>query len=118
MAHPRQIASRNEVVLVGRLAAAPAEKALPSGDVLTTFRVVVDRVPRRRAPEGVKQATVDAIECVCWSASTRRAVSTWAEHDVVEVKGALHRRFWRAGSGAQSLCEVEVSSAKRVRKAA
>lgn len=117
MAQPREIPSRNEVVLVGRLAAAPAEKTLPSGDLLTTFRVVVDRAPRRGTPAGLKQATVDAIECVCWTAAARRAVSAWAEADVVEVRGALHRRFWRAGAGAQSLCEVEVSGAKRVRKA-
>jgi single-strand DNA-binding protein len=118
MGQAAEVRSRNEVVLIGRLAAEAVEKQLPSGDVLTTFRVIVERAPRRSAPEGVKQATVDAIECVAWTAAARRAAGGWAADDVVEVHGALHRRFWRAGAGAQSICEVEVTSAKRLRKAA
>lgn len=114
----RSSSHRNEVVLVGRLAAPAADKQLPSGDVLTSFRVIVDRVPRRGAPAGGKQATVDAIECVAWTAATRRATSSWRQHDLVEVHGTLHRRFWRAGAAVQSVCEVEVTTARRVQKAA
>lgn len=109
---------RNEVVLVGRLAAPAADKQLPSGDVLTSFRIIVDRPPRRGARLGAQHATVDAIECVAWTAATRRAVSQWQQHDVVEVHGTLHRRFWRAGAAVQSICEVEVTTARRVQKAA
>ena len=113
-----EIPRRNEVLLVGRLAAAAVEKPLPSGDVLTSFRVVVERPPRRGAPEGVRQPTVDALECVAWTAAARRAVAHWEPDDVVEVRGTLHRRFWRGGAGVQSVCEVEVTSAKRLRRAA
>ena len=107
-------APRNEVLLVGRVPAAPEERVLPSGDVLVTWRVVVGRVPARRPPEGVRAPTVDTLDCVAWTASARRAASALVADDVVEVSGALRRRFWRAGAGAASRCEVEVSSVRRV----
>ena len=107
-------APRNEVVLVGRVSAAPEERELPSGDVLVTWRVVVGRPPPRRPPEGVRATTVDTLDCVAWSASARRAASALQPDDVVEVSGALRRRFWRAGAGAASRCEVEATSVRRV----
>lgn len=107
--------ARNEVLLVGRLAAAPEQRELPSGDVITTFRLVVDR-PASRRPVTGRQVTLDAIECVSWSASARRAASSWGAGDVVEVAGALRRRFWRGRTGPASRCEVEVERAKRVAK--
>ena len=107
-------APRNEVVLVGRVPAAPEERELPSGDVLVTWRVVVGRPPPRRPPEGVRATTVDTLDCVAWSASARRAASALRPDDVVEVRGALRRRFWRAGAGAASRCEIEAASVRRV----
>jgi single-strand DNA-binding protein len=109
-------APRNEVLLVGRVPAAPEERELPSGDVLVTWRVVVGRPPGRRPPEGVRATTVDTLDCVAWTASARRAASALVPDDVVEVSGALRRRFWRAGAGAASRCEVEVSTVRRVRR--
>ena len=107
-------APRNEVLLVGRVPAAPEERELPSGDVLVTWRVVVGRPPGRRPPEGVRATTVDTLDCVAWTASARRAAAALAPDDVVEMTGALRRRFWRAGASAASRCEVEVSSVRRV----
>jgi single-strand DNA-binding protein len=107
-------APRNEVLLVGRVPAPPEERELPSGDVLVHWRVVVSRPPGRRPPEGVRATTVDTLDCVAWTASARRAASALLANDVVEVSGALRRRFWRAGAGAASRCEVEVSSVRRV----
>lgn len=107
-------ASRNEVVLVGRVAAAPVERELPSGDRLTTWRLVVDRPPGRRPPEGVRAVPVDTLDCVAWTAALRRTVAALLPDDVVEVHGSLRRRFWRAGAGAASRCEVEASDVRRV----
>jgi single-strand DNA-binding protein len=107
-------APRNEVLLVGRVPAAPEERVLPSGDVLVTWRVVVGRPPLRRPPDGVRAPTVDTLDCVAWTASARRAASALAADDVVQVSGALRRRFWRAGAGAASRCEVEVLTVRRV----
>lgn len=108
--------SRNEVVLAGRLAAAAEERMLPSGTPLVTFRVVVDRPPPpRQAP--VRTPTVDTIDCVAATPTVRRTVLGWLPGDVVELNGALRRRFWRAGTGAVSRTEVEVSRARRLARA-
>ena len=111
---PDQTAPRNEVVLVGRVPAPAEQRELPSGDVLVTWRVVVARPPGRRPPEGVRPTTVDTLDCVAWTASARRAATALRADDVVEVSGSLRRRFWRAGAGAASRCEVEVTSVRRV----
>lgn len=104
------VGHRNEVVLTGRLAAAPAERTLPSGDRLLAFRLVVDRPPDARAPR------LDTLDCVAWRPALIRSGRTWRPGDVVEVSGALRRRFWRAGGTPVSRCEVEVVTAKRVRR--
>jgi single-strand DNA-binding protein len=106
---------RNEVHLVGRVSGSPQERELPSGDALVVWRVVVDRPPPRRAlPDGVRPATVDTLDCVAWSAGTRRTARGLAPGDVVAVSGALRRRFFRAGSSAASRTEVEVAVVRRL----
>jgi single-strand DNA-binding protein len=106
------------VVLVGRLSTAAQERELPSGDVLTAFRVVVDRPPARRPPpEGVRTPTVDSVACVAWTASLRRTALALAPGDVVEVRGAVRQRFWRTGAGVGSRTEVEVSALQRLQRA-
>ena len=107
-------APRNEVVLVGRVPADPEERELPSGDRLVTWRLVVTRSPSRRPPATGRAPTVDTVDCVAWTASTRRAALGLRPDDVVEVHGALRRRFWRAGAAAASRCEVEASTVRRV----
>ena len=102
----------NAVRLVGRLSAPPVELVLPSGDRMSTFRVVVGRPPGHRS-----QQPVDALECTTWVARVRRSALSWQPGDVVEVQGSVRRRFFRTGSGAASRVEVEVSSARRVRRA-
>ena len=102
----------NEVRLIGRLSAGPLEKVLPSGDTLVSFRVVVPRVP-----DAKRTAKVDALECVAWSARSKRTVRSWRIGDVVEVDGELRRRFFRTGSGPASRVEVEVTKGRVVRRA-
>jgi single-strand DNA-binding protein len=107
--------ARNEVVLVGRVSAPAEERELPSGDVIATWRLVVDRPPAGRGRGGGQSAVkVDTLDCVVWTPKLRRAVRTFAAGDVVAVEGALRRRFWRAGAAAASRCEVEVVSARRL----
>ena len=38
----------NDVHLIGRLSAEPATREMPSGDVMMSFRLVVERAPTRR----------------------------------------------------------------------
>lgn len=111
-------ASRNEVVLVGRVSGEPVERELPSGDVVVSWRVVLDRPPARRsAPAGVRAVTIDTVDCVSWAAGVRRTARGLSDGDVVELEGALRRRFWRAGAAANSRTEVEVESLRRLRRA-
>ena len=105
---------RNEVVLAGRLPAPAEERTLPSGDVLVSFRVVVARAPTTAPGRG---PSVDTIGCVAWQAAVRRTVLGWSPGDLVEVSGALRRRFWRAGGGAASRTEVETIRVRRLAKA-
>jgi single-strand DNA-binding protein len=96
---------------------------LPSGDAVWTFRVVVPRASpagrarRRGEAAGKPRQQVDALECAAWSARARRSVSGWAADDVVEVVGALHRRFFRTAGAVASRVEVEMRSGRVIRRA-
>lgn len=102
----------NTVTLVGRLSVAPEERVLPSGDHLWTFRVVVQRPPGRG-----RAGQVDALDCAVWGGPVRRSMRRWREGDLVEVTGAVRRRFFRTPSGAASRVEVEVSAGRLLRRA-
>lgn len=107
------IEHRNEVLLVGRLSAAPETRVLPSGDEITVWRLVV---ARDELVEG--RAGQDTLDCTAWTARPRKAAASWQAGDVVEVEGALRRRFWKTPAALASKCEIEVSRARRVAKAA
>ena len=114
-----EVAARNEVVLVGRVSGAPDERELPSGDVIATWRLVVDRPPPPRPPaHGRRAAAIDTFDCVAWTPRLRRAVRGFATGDVVAVEGALRRRFWPAGGAAASRCEIEVVAVRRLARQA
>ena len=103
----------NEVCLCGRVAAAPEERELPSGDRLVSARLIVARPPgpaRQRQP-------VDVLDCVAWTPTMRRMLGRWQPGAVVEVRGAIRRRFRRGPAGLTSRVEIEVASARRVRGA-
>lgn len=104
----------NEVRLVGRVSQQPEERLLPSGDSIWTFRVVVARA----AVHGRSRQTVDSIECVVWGGRVRRSVPGWSVGDVVEVRGAVRRRFFRAAGAPASRVEVEVTAGRVIRRSA
>ena len=99
----------NQVVLEGRLSKPPEERVLPSGDTVWSLRVVVAR------PEGERPG-VDWVDCSVWSGRLRRSVAGWAEGDVVEVQGALRRRFFRASGTPVSKLEVDATSGRIIRR--
>jgi len=112
------VPGRNEVAIRGRLAAEAEERELPSGDHIAVLRVVVPRdAPagrRRPAVDGPRRATVDTIDVVCWTAATRRTAMRLRAGDLVELEGALRRRFFGGPGGRQSRYEVEASALRRV----
>ncbi|MDQ1642013.1 MAG: single-strand DNA-binding protein [Actinomycetota bacterium] len=107
----------NEVLLVGRLAAEPLRRELPSGDVLMSFRLVVHRQQKAKASLP-GSPTVDTLECAAWRRDVQRSLSGAQPGDVLEVHGSLRRRFWRSPAGTPaSRSEVEAARVRKVRKA-
>ncbi|WP_370893174.1 single-stranded DNA-binding protein [Janibacter sp. GXQ6167] len=99
----------NEVRLVGRVAAEPQTRELPSGDQLVTWRLIVRRSKRK----GEERAQVDTIDIACWTPAARKRALSLQTDQRVEVTGLLHRRFFRAGGGAASRYEVEARAIRR-----
>ncbi len=103
----------NEVTLVGRMSQAAEQQVLPSGSELWKFRVIVGR-----PPSPASRVTVDALDCVVWVKRTARVVAKWRAGDLVEVTGSLRRRFFSPAAGGRvSRCEVEVATARLIRRA-
>jgi single-strand DNA-binding protein len=112
-------ATHNEVVLVGRLSGLPTSRTLPSGDELLSWRLVVGRDNRAAGrTDGGRSPTIDTIDCVARRAAVRRLAAKWIGGEVLEVRGALRRRFWRGAQGPASRCEVEVLEAKKLKPGA
>jgi single-strand DNA-binding protein len=107
----------NEVHLVGRLAVDPVRRELPSGDPLVSFRLVVERPPGSRGARAgagtPRSPTIDTLDCAAWRRDVQRVLARASAGDVLEVHGALRRRFWRTGGGPASRSEVEVLRVRR-----
>lgn len=104
---------RNHVVLSGRVTLLPEERQLPSGDLIVSTRIVVDREPTRaRNGQSRSRQRVDTIDCVAWSAQLRRSVRRWEVGNQVYVEGALRRRFFRTERGLTSKVEIELLTAR------
>lgn len=106
----------NEVVLRGRVSGEPQVRDLPSGTTLVSFRLVMtrDRTPMTASS---KQAS-DWVECSAWGARVRKQAGGWRDGDQVEVRGALRRRYFRAGDQARTSVEVEMLGGRLVRRSA
>ncbi|MFM8515905.1 MAG: single-stranded DNA-binding protein [Actinomycetota bacterium] len=97
----------NQVELVGRLGARVEDRELPSGDVITTFSVTVDRA-RTVAVDRASSVTVDVIACVANGRRMAARAHRLEPGTPVRVRGVLRRRFWRGAAGLQSSTEVHV----------
>jgi single-strand DNA-binding protein len=105
----------NEVVLRGRVSGDPQVRELPSGTTLVSFRLVLTR---ERTPMTASSKVVsDWVECSAWGARVRKQAAGWHDGDQVEVRGALRRRYYRAGDQSRSSVEVEMLGGRLVRRA-
>ena len=111
----RQVEAGNAVRLRGKVSTPPEERSLPSGTTIVTLRL---SVPRDVSPmtEGSRQSA-DWVDCSAWGRKVRRTASGWRAGDVVEIEGALRRRFYRGASGTATRLEVEVLSGRLVSRA-
>ncbi|MGI8718139.1 MAG: hypothetical protein ACR2JN_09960, partial [Lapillicoccus sp.] len=103
---------------------------LPSGDQIVQLRVVVPRqvlVPGQEGPRSpraehvpaggrTRAPRVDTIEVTCWSGPVRRSALRLRAGDLVEVHGALRRRFFRTGPALQSRYDVEARVVRRLHR--
>lgn len=100
----------NQVLLTGRVSAAPIERELPSGDRMVSLRIVIPRP--RKAADTRKQ--VDVIDLVAWSKSTQRTATRLQPEDIIEAQGTLRRRFFQSGQTRISRYEVELTRIKKL----
>lgn len=105
----------NSVIIVGRLSAPPERKELPSGDVLWTWRMVVNRPKSHHSVKASQKAAVDTIDCTTFSKTLGRSAEKWEKDAVLEVAGALRRRFFKTPTGTGSRYEVECHAAKKLK---
>jgi single-strand DNA-binding protein len=111
-----QTKTTSRVEVIGRLGARHQTRELPSGDVITTFTVIVDRVAGKAAGGERSGSRVDSIACVTGKARVRDAVEKWEPGTVVEIDGSLRRRFWRSPGGLGSAMDADVRAMRRVRE--
>lgn len=101
----------NDVRLVGHVPAPPTLRELPSGDEVV---VAAGRGATREAPDadrahGRRHRRVLLVGSLLGGAALRLT-----EGDVVEVSGALRRRFFRVGAAVQSRYDVEARVVRRM----
>lgn len=107
----------NRVLLRGRVTSAPQERELPSGTTIVSLRLSVPREESTPMVRGSRQS-VDWVDCSAWGARPRRSAARWRVGDVVEVEGALRRRFQRGGdAGTSTRLEVEILGGRIVTRA-
>jgi single-strand DNA-binding protein len=68
----------------------------------------------RRPEPQVRGQTVDVLQCVTYDRALQRRVAAWEPDDVIEVEGALQRRFWRTPTGTASMVEVNCRRGRKV----
>lgn len=109
----------NHVVLTGRVSKAPEQRELPSGDLLVTFRLVVDREQPVRPSAAKGRPRSDWFDCAVWTSRLATRVLTWKLGDRVTIEGGLRRRYFRGGAAATAATrvEVEVLQARMVQRA-
>lgn len=103
----------NQVLVVGRITAAPTVRELPSGDRLVSWRIGVARPddPRRPGPR------LDSLTLVSFEEPMIDRVREYRVGEVIRVTGALRRRIWRGPHGVRSILEVEVRTVDPERRA-
>jgi single-strand DNA-binding protein len=99
----------NSVEVIGRLGNRVTQRELPSGDVATSFAVIVDRP----TSEQIGSAKVDTMPCQTFRESVAKKVMAMEPGTQVSCTGVLRRRFWKSPGGLASALEIEVRALKR-----
>lgn len=108
----QELSGINEVHLIGKLGQHVFTKEMPSGDIITTFTVIVPRSSKPR----IGNQKVDSLACQTFKSTIRTKVESWPAGTWVEIHGELRRRFWQGGKGLVSATEIEVRTLIRMRE--
>lgn len=103
----------NQVLVVGRVTAAPTVRELPSGDRLVSWRIGVARPEDPRRPGH----RLDSLTLISFEDALIDRVRDHGVGEVLRVTGALRRRIWRGPHGVRSILEVEVATVEPEREA-
>lgn len=97
----------NEVILMGRLTAAPDLKTTTSGNSVTSFSLAVDR---RYTQNGEKKA--DFIPCVAWRSTAEFITKYFNKGDLIAVIGEIQTRNYEdKNKNKRTAVEVNVNEA-------
>lgn len=101
----------NNVVLCGRLTAAPELKTTNNGQSVTAFTIAVDR--RFQAKDG--QRATDFINCVAWRNSAEFICKYFTKGDPIAVTGEIQTRKYQDKNGNNRVAvEVVIENARFV----
>lgn len=89
--------SFNKVYLLGNLTRDPESKTLPSGTVLASFGLAVNRTYRKAAGEEVEETTFVDIDA--FGRSAENILKYCKKGDPLMVEGRLRFRSWETDSG-------------------
>ena len=89
--------SFNKVYLLGNLTRDPESKTLPSGTVLASFGLAVNRTYRKAAGEEVEETTFVDIDA--FGRSAENILKYCKKGDPLMVEGRLRYQSWESDSG-------------------
>lgn len=88
--------SLNKVILAGRLTADPELKSTPSGTLVTSFTIAVDR---RVAKDAEKKA--DFVSVVAWKQTAEFITKYFRKGSSLCITGSIQTRSWSAQDGSK-----------------
>lgn len=81
----------NNIILQGRLTAAPELRRTQDGKAVTSFSLAVDRDYNRNQ--------TDFLDIVCWSKTAEFVANYFGKGDLILVNGRLQTRAWTDKNG-------------------
>lgn len=100
----------NNVILCGRLTAAPELKTTANGQSVTTFSLAVER---RFQPKGGEKVT-DFITCVAWRNTAEFICRYFKKGEPITVAGEIQTRKYQKDGDTRTAVEVVVDYARFV----
>lgn len=85
----------NKAILGGRLTATPELKTTPSGLMVTTFSLAINRRPQKDQTE----QKADFINCVAWRGTAEFICKYFTQGSSICVTGSIQTRSWTDNNG-------------------